>query len=160
MQPNDPALRSFIEVAPDSDFPIQNLPYGIFSRAGGTPRVGVAIGAHVLDLAAADDAGLLPAAAKGTFEAPDLNAFMALGPAVWRETRAAISGLLRHDAPRLRDDAVLRARALVPQAEVTLHLPIAVQGFTDFYSSREHATNAAPVRSSSAAHRCAGPPAS
>ena len=142
MQPNDPALRSFIEVAPDSDFPIQNLPYGIFSRAGGTPRVGVAIGAHVLDLAAADDAGLLPAAAKGTFEAPDLNAFMALGPAVWRETRAAISGLLRHDAPRLRDDAVLRARALVPQAEVTLHLPIAVQGFTDFYSSREHATNA------------------
>lgn len=66
---------------------------------------------------------------------------MALGPKVWSMTRARISELLRADNPELRDDAKLRAAALVPRANATLHLPIAVAGFTDFYSSREHATN-------------------
>jgi fumarylacetoacetase len=142
MNPNDPSLRSFIDVAPDGDFPIQNLPYGVFSTADApTCRVGVAIGDQILDLAVLDEAGLLPAQAKGAFAAPALNPFMALGQPVWSATRAAISALLRHDAPRLRDDAELRARALVSQSAAQLHLPIRVEGFTDFYSSREHATN-------------------
>ena len=75
------------------------------------------------------------------FAAPTLNPFMALGPKVWSRTRARISELLRHDNPELRDNAELRARALVPMADVKLHLPIAVAGYTDFYSSKEHATN-------------------
>jgi fumarylacetoacetase len=66
---------------------------------------------------------------------------MALGPKVWDETRVRISALLRHDNHELRDNDGLRKRALVPMAQVRLHLPIAVAGFTDFYSSREHATN-------------------
>ncbi|MGJ4888468.1 fumarylacetoacetase [Bradyrhizobium sp. HKCCYLRH3099] len=141
--PNDPSLRSFIPVDPSSDFSIQNLPYGVFSAADSPkPRVGVAIGDFVLDLAVLEAEGLLDLApAYEVFAQPSLNAFMALGPAVWSKTRAAISALLRDDNPRLRDDKPLRSRALVPRQDGMLHLPFQVAGYTDFYSSKEHATN-------------------
>jgi len=143
MHPNDPRLRSFVDVEPSSDFPIQNLPYGVFF----TPerpmlRAGVAIGDHVLDLAVLEAEGLIRfESARDVFARPSLNAFMALGPRVWSQTRARISELLRHDNPELRDNVELRRRALVPQALVQLHMPIEVAGYTDFYSSREHASN-------------------
>ncbi|UYO39564.1 fumarylacetoacetase [Rhodopseudomonas palustris] len=141
MHPNDPRLRSFVEVKPESDFPIQNLPYGVFSTADHpSPRVGVAIGDHVLDLAALQAAKLLDLP-EGVFAQGSINAFMALGPNVWRSTRARISALLRHDNAELRDTAELRAKALLPMHQVKLHLPLRVEGFTDFYSSKEHATN-------------------
>ena len=141
--PNDPALRSFIPVDPASDFPIQNLPYGVFSTADSpAPRVGVAIGDHVLDLAVLESEGMIDLSpAFDVFAQGSINAFMALGPKVWSSTRARISELLRHDHPQLRDNKKLRERALVPMAQVRLHLPIAVAGYTDFYSSKEHATN-------------------
>ena len=140
--PNDPKLRSFVDVDAASDFPIQNLPYGVFSTEGRKElRVGVAIGEYVLDLSALEQAGRLDVGAPGVFSALSLNPFMALGPKVWSRTRARISELLRHDNPELRDDKALRARALLPMADVKLHLPIAVAGYTDFYSSKEHATN-------------------
>ncbi len=139
--PNDPKLKSFIDVAPDSDFPIQNLPYGVFSTpTSSQKRVGVAIGDFVLDLAALESEGLLKAG-DGVFAQGGLNAFMGLGPQVWTATRARISELLRHDTPTLRDNAALRKRALLPRKEVQLHMPFAVSGYTDFYSSKEHATN-------------------
>ncbi|MGN6308391.1 MAG: fumarylacetoacetase [Xanthobacteraceae bacterium] len=139
--PNDPKLKSFIEVAPDSDFPIQNLPYGVFSTpTSAQKRVGVAIGEFVLDLAALEAEGLLKTA-DGVFAQGGLNAFMTLGPKAWTATRARISGLLRHDSATLRDNAALRKRALLPRNEVQLHMPFAVAGYTDFYSSKEHATN-------------------
>ncbi len=95
--PNDPALRSFISVDPASDFPIQNLPYGVFSTAAApAPRVGVAIGDHVLDLAVLESEGLIDLApAFDVFVQGSINAFMALGPTVWSRTRARISELLR-----------------------------------------------------------------
>jgi fumarylacetoacetase len=140
--PNDPALRSFIPVEVTSDFPIQNLPYGVFSTAAlPTPRIGVAIGDYVLDLWQLEQDCRLPVRDLGVFSAPSLNPFMALGPKVWSQTRARISELLRHDNDELRDNPGLRKRALVPMADVRLHLPIAVSGYTDFYSSKEHATN-------------------
>ena len=141
--PNDPALRSFIPVDAASDFPIQNLPYGVFSTAASpTPRVGVAIGDYVLDLAVLEAEGMIDLTpAFDVFPQLSINAFMALGPKIWSRTRARISELLRHDHPQLRDDKFLRERALVPMADVILHLPIAVSGYTDFYSSKEHATN-------------------
>ncbi len=141
--PNDPKLRSFIEVAPTGDFPIQNLPYGVFSTAAfPAPRVGVAIGDYVLDLAVLENEGLLDLSpAYGVFAQGSINAFMALGPKIWSKTRARISELLRHDNPHLRDNKELRARALVAMTDARLHLPIAVSGYTDFYSSKEHATN-------------------
>jgi fumarylacetoacetase len=141
-QPNDPKLRSFIDVDPSSDFPIQNLPYGVFSTKDGlAPRVGVAIGDYVLDLWELEQDSRLDVGPLGVFSAPSLNPFMALGPNVWSTMRARISELLRADHPELRDNKELRDRALVPMADVTLHLPFAVSGYTDFYSSREHATN-------------------
>ena len=140
--PNDPKLKSFIEVAPDSDFPIQNLPYGVFSTpSSAQKRVGVAIGAFVLDLAALESEGLLKTGTENVFAQGGLNAFMALGPTTWTATRARISELLRHDTATLRDNAALRQRALLPRNEVQLHMPFAVSGYTDFYSSKEHATN-------------------
>lgn len=138
--PNDPTLRSFIPIDATSDFPIQNLPYGVFSAHGLAPRVGVAIGDHVLDLWELEQDGRLQVE-PGTFSVPSLNAFMSQGPEVWARTRARISRLLRHDNDELRDNAELRKLALVPMRDVKLHLPITVAGFTDFYSSKEHATN-------------------
>ncbi len=136
---NDPTLRSWVPVAPDSHFPIQNLPYGVFRRnAGDAPRIGVAIGEHVLDLAALENTGL----SEGRyFRKPALNDFMAAGRTTWRETRAAISRLLRHDEAALRDKADLRANALIPRNVVEMLLPVEIGDYTDFYSSREHATN-------------------
>jgi fumarylacetoacetase len=140
--PNDPKLRSFIPVDNTSDFPIQNLPYGVFSAKDGlAPRVGVAIGDQVLDLWQLVQDCRIDVVEPGVFAASTLNPFMALGPKVWSRTRARISELLRHDSPELRDNPKLRQRALVPMADVRLHLPIAVSGYTDFYSSKEHATN-------------------
>ncbi|UIF90959.1 fumarylacetoacetase [Cupriavidus sp. UYPR2.512] len=124
-----------------SHFPLQNLPYGVFSTKGQAPRVGVAIGDQVLDLAALDEAGLLPAIAKGTFAAASLNRFIALGKPVWSETRKRLTALLSGDDAALRDNAALRDKALVPMSAATLHLPVEIPGYTDFYSSREHATN-------------------
>ncbi|RZN21557.1 fumarylacetoacetase [Bradyrhizobium sp. Leo121] len=140
--PNDPKLRSFIDVDPASDFPIQNLPYGVFSSKDGlAPRIGVAIGDYVLDLWQLAQDCRIDVVEPAVFAASSLNPFMALGPKVWSRTRARISELLRHDHPELRDNERLRQRALVPMADVKLHLPITVAGYTDFYSSKEHATN-------------------
>src|SRR5215472_2680310 len=139
--PNDPKLRSFVEVSPTSDFPIQNLPYGVFSARGLAPRIGVAIGDFVLDLWELEQDGRFAFGEIGVFSQASLNAFMALGPKIWAKTRARISELLRHDHPELRDNEELRKQALVPMRDARLHLPFAVSGYTDFYSSREHATN-------------------
>lgn len=141
MHPNDPRLRSFIDVDPSSDFSIQNLPYGVFSTDGAAPRVGVAIGDHVLDLWELEQDGRLDVGELGVFAEASLNRFMSLGPKTWSRTRARISELLRHDHPELRDNDSLRALALVPMKTVKMHLPIDVAGYTDFYSSKEHATN-------------------
>ena len=142
---NDPSLRSFIDVPALSHFPIQNLPFGVFRRRDSdAPRVGVAIGEQILDLAELAAARLLeggPLAGDFFAHQHTLNEFMARGPEAWRVVRARISRLLRHDEPELRDDRDLQARALVPMAEAEMLLPAAIGDYTDFYSSREHATN-------------------
>lgn len=142
---NDPSLRSFIDVAPDSPFPIQNLPFGAFCRPDDPyhHRVGVAIGEHVLDLAEITDAGLLKPGNPhfGRNNCFSTHILASRGRDCLRETRRVVSDLLRRETPTLRDNAELRGRALVPQREVRMHLPTCVYNYTDFYSSREHATN-------------------
>jgi fumarylacetoacetase len=141
---NDPALRSFVPVPADSHFPIQNLPYGVFRRRGGETSVGVAIGESVLDLAPLEGHGLITGQVlrnHRVFTAGKLNPFLALGAKAWAEARACVSRLLRADESTLRDNALLRERVLVPQAEVEMLLPAEIGDYTDFYSSREHATN-------------------
>src|SRR5260370_29487122 len=142
---NEPALRSCIPVAADSHFPIQNLAYGVFRRhSGGAACVGVAIGDQILDLTFLEDKGLLDVPTLGKYRLFDrgkLNPFMERGKRVWSETRAFVSRLLRADQPTLRDNAELRRQALVPMSEPQMLLPAAIGDYTDFYSSREHATN-------------------
>ncbi len=139
--------RSFIDVAPDNDFPIQNLPYGVFAtKDDPRPRVGVAIGDFILDLAAVHARGLIPQAGPlNVFASDALNDFMALGPAVWSPTRARLFEILSADHPTLRDDAPLRAATLVPRAGAAMRMPFRVAAFSDFYSSRQHATNAGRI---------------
>jgi len=141
----DPTLRSFVPVAPESHFPIQNLPYGVFRRrSGGQPRIGVAIGDFILDLSILEEQGLLDTPhlrGSQVFSRPTLNAFLALGRLAWSEARSTISRLLRADEPTLRDNAKLRERVLIPTAEVAMLLPADIGDYTDFYSSREHASN-------------------
>jgi fumarylacetoacetase len=140
----DPALRSWVPVSPDSHFPIQNLPYGVFHRLGRPPCVGVAIGDRVLDLTALEVRGLLDLPelqGRRVFQSSRLNEFMALGKAAWSAVRARVSRLLQADEPTLRDDADLLSQAMVPMADVRMLLPADIGDYTDFYSSREHATN-------------------
>ena len=142
----DKNLTSFIDIAADSDFSIHNLPYGIFSDAkdvtgNNNRRAGVAIGEHVLDLSILEAEGLLSLAGGPYFDQPTLNAFIDSGRDNWTKARSTIQTLLSADIDTLRDNKDLQAKALFKQADVTMHLPVHVPGFTDFYSSKEHATN-------------------
>ena len=136
-------LNSFIDVAQNSDFPIQNLPYGIFSNTqDGVRRAGTAIGEWVLDLAALEANGYLKIQAGETYFAQStLNKFIESGKANWSKIRAELQELLSADNAELRDNSALREQVFFKQADVTLHLPVHVPGYTDFYSSKEHATN-------------------
>ena len=138
-------LRSFVSVPADSHFPLQNLPFGVFRpRSGEAARIGVAIGEMVLDLSVLEDAGHFdsPELAGGrVFTQPSLNAFMALGRPTWREAQTVITRLLNADEPTLRDNIALRDAALIPQVAVEMLLPAEIGDYTDFYSSRDHATN-------------------
>jgi fumarylacetoacetase len=138
-------LQSWLPIPADSHFPLQNLPYGVFRPAAGKePRVGVAIGQFVLDLSVLEERGLLAAAPQSgrrIFNRPALNEFMALGPAAWRQVRARVTELLRQDTATLRDDAPLREAALLRRGAVEMLLPVQIGDYTDFYSSRDHATN-------------------
>jgi fumarylacetoacetase len=136
--------RSFVPVSPNSHFSIQNLPYGVCRRSDGVRCIASAIGDSIVDLTALEALGLLDAPAlqgRRVFDSGTLNAFMAQGRSVWSEVRRRLQQLLDADEPALRDNAELRARALVPMAEVEMLLPADIGDYTDFYSSREHASN-------------------
>ena len=137
-------LRSFVEVPADHDFSIHNLPFGVFSPTGdpeASPRCGVAIGDHVLDLSVVADAGLLGGFKHGgCFHEPQLNQFMGMGKAAWRTVRSTVQKLLLESNSALQDSCVA-ASALLAAGDVRMHLPATVGDYTDFYSSREHATN-------------------
>lgn len=127
---------TWVEGAAGSPFDIDNLPYGVFSRAGEEPRVGVRIGDHVLDLAPVAEIGDPASELAAAWRTPSLNAFMALGREAWRTARWWIVEVL--------GDAVHRERTqphLVPLADVTLHLPVEVADYVDFYASEHHASN-------------------
>lgn len=190
-------MQSFIEVDPESDFSLANLPYGCYSRRSGhaddrrrggggddgggggdddpagaaasltltapsSPsaaasapsnnnssssrrRLCVALGDYAIDLSVLQRAGLFngPELARhpDCFQGPTLNPFLALGRPAWREARAALQRLLSASEARLRDDAALRAEAVVALADVELHLPFAIGDYTDFYASKHHAHN-------------------
>ena len=143
-QTHDPALRSWLESAnrPDTDFPIQNLPFGVFRRRSGNERFrgGVALGDQVVDLGSEALRSLSSGVVMKALEAcgePTLNGFFAMGREAWSALRAFLSEVLRADSPHA---ARLRA-VLVPQSEVEHCVPVRIGDYTDFYASIHHATS-------------------
>lgn len=126
-------IRSCVESANRSEcpFPLNNLPYGVFSIGLDAPRCGVAIGDMILDLARCEDLGLVDAA--GSFAKPRLNEFMAQGRQEWDRMRGRLFELL--------SDTSRAELPLVPMGSARMHLPIRVTEFTDFYASQHHALN-------------------
>jgi fumarylacetoacetase len=131
-------IRSFIEVADDDHFPIQNIPFGVFSTPLVGRHIGTAIGGFVLDLTVLQQHGLLPGS---SFQSDSLDPFLAGGCDEWRRVRACIQELLDERTPTLRDNHQLRQRVLIPIADATLHLPVTIGDYSDFYSSKQHAMN-------------------
>ncbi|XP_031559131.1 fumarylacetoacetase-like [Actinia tenebrosa] len=135
---------SFVEVTAESHFPIQNLPYGVFSTADNPKqRIGVAIGDYILDISQVAHLfdGPVMRQNQDVLKQSTLNSFMSLGPAAWKETRATLQKILSKDEAVLRDNTELRSRCLIPQNKATMHLPASIGDYTDFYSSISHATN-------------------
>jgi fumarylacetoacetase len=140
---HDPSRRSWVEDAnePGCDFPIQNLPFGVFRRPGGPAQGGVAIGAQVFDLAEALEAGLLAGAAAAAARAatgPTLNPLLGMPKSAVSELRSRLSDLLRSSGPDAASARALRSRLLAPLDSVQLELPIAIGAYTDFSCSFTH----------------------
>jgi fumarylacetoacetase len=137
-------LRSFIEIAKGSHFPIQNLPFGVFQPQQAKPRVGVAIGDLIVDLSVLEELGHFRSSEfrdRQVFSEDSLNAFLALGRPAWRKTREMVQHLLSVETATLRDDSKLRARIFHAQKDVLMKLPVRIGNYTDFYSSYHHAHN-------------------
>ena len=132
-------MTSWVESAnsADTDFPLNNLPYGVFSTNSLEARCGVAIGDRILDMAALEDTGLITLDDAPVFDVPYWNDVMELGPDAWQTLRARLQDLLATDAP----EQAQVAPHLIPMADCLVHMPFVVSEFTDFYAGRHHATN-------------------
>ena len=129
-------LRTWVSVPHNSDFSIYNLPFGIFSVNDDQPRAGIAIGAQIVDLVVVSELGLIEVDAN-YFNQSTLNEFIALGKKITNKVRLDIQQLLVIENSPLKN----HPEAFVQQEDVTMHLPVQVGDYTDFYSSIEHATN-------------------
>ena len=135
-------MRSWIDSANSSEtpFPLNNLPYGVFSVGDGDLRCGVAIGDRIIDVTGLEAAGILRAdPAADVLDAPVWNDFMELGSSVWADFRARLQAMLAEGA----DEAIQESLTTysVPMSDATLHMPFRVAEYTDFYAGRHHATN-------------------
>ncbi|HZO45300.1 MAG TPA: fumarylacetoacetase [Xanthobacteraceae bacterium] len=143
---HDAKRRSWVESANGHpDFPIQNLPFGVYSKQGEKPRGGVAIGDAILDLKIASEAGLFSGEAKRAAETaggPRLNGLFALGAGPRAALRARLSDLLDADGSERREIEGMKPLLLTRAADCTMHLPARIGGYTDFFAGIHHATNA------------------
>ncbi len=139
---NDPGLKSWIDVPENSDFPIQNIPFGIVKPKGKEPRPATRIGDTVIDLSMLADLGYfdkLELSNYGIFHAPVLNDIIELGKPFWTILRERISNIFNSENPELKDNAEARNSCLLSLTDVEMMLPVEVGDYTDFYSSIEHA---------------------
>ena len=140
------ASQSIVPIPAGCDFTLHNIPFGVFSKGGSTPRPCSAIGEFIVDLNAVAQAGLfddtiLKTEAPNVFNKETLNDFMALGRPYWRATRSKLQKILTSGESPMEGDDTLRRRVLIPRKDVVMHLPMTIGDYTDFYSSKEHATN-------------------
>jgi len=140
---NNPKLTTWISVPKGSDFPIQNIPFGIFSTVDKTPRVGTIIGDTVIDLAILEELGYLNNLDidSWSYDSDTLNLLMDSHKIGIRNLRERLSEIFETNNPKLRDNEEHKMQVLHNANEVTMHLPVEIGDYTDFYSSREHATN-------------------
>ena len=140
---NDSSLKSWLEISRESDFPIQNLPFGIYSTKNKTKRVGVAIGNQILDLSQLLKLGYLDSLSfcEHCFSNEYLNRMMGHGKLEIRDLRNRISELLNVENPELSQNKEAVAKVLDLQIESEMHLPVKIGDYTDFYSSEQHAFN-------------------
>ncbi|MBE0639990.1 MAG: fumarylacetoacetase [Bacteroidales bacterium] len=145
INPNDPSLKSWLFYDRKSDFPIQNLPFGIFKPKNRTnPRAGTRIGSTVIDLALLAERGYLADSGiknREVFDKPFLNDFIALGPPVWTAVRNKLSEIFNAENEEFWNTEDFRENLLYKAHEVEMLMPVQVGDYTDFYSSIEHATN-------------------
>lgn len=138
-------LRSFIFTEKDSHFPIQNLPFGIFkTKENPSPRAGTAIGKYVLDLSVLESNGFFSGVfydRTNVFSNPDLNLFMSLGSDARKSVRKILQRILSADCSELKDNESLKQQCLADSEKCEMCMPVSIGDYTDFYSSREHATN-------------------
>jgi fumarylacetoacetase len=134
-----PLMNSWVASANDAThpFPLNNLPYGVFSTEGEDPRCGVAIGDMILDVTAAEAEGLITLADEPLFDLPFWNPLMESGPAVWAALRSRLTALLVEGA----EEQAKVEPLLVAQADAEIHMPFAVSEYTDFYAGKHHAFN-------------------
>ncbi|WP_223421444.1 fumarylacetoacetase [Tateyamaria pelophila] len=132
-------MKSWVESAntADTDFPLNNLPYGVFSTLTLDARCGVAIGDMILDMQAAEEQGIIDLTDDPLFDVPFWNEVMEEGPAVWTALRNRLKDLLAANS----SDQALIAPLLISQADAEMHMPLVVSEYTDFYAGRHHATN-------------------
>lgn len=136
---NDPSRKSWVQVENGSDFPIQNLPFGIFSTEGSSKKVGVALGSKIIDVAAVAEKGHFNTLniSSAVFTSEFLNDFMSIGKENIREVRNILSDLFEESNDTLKG----ASDVLADMSAVTMHMPVKIGDYTDFYASREHATN-------------------
>ncbi|MBS1551446.1 MAG: fumarylacetoacetase [Bacteroidetes bacterium] len=138
-------LNCFIKTEKDSHFPLQNLPYGIFKTSDNpNPRAGTAIGKFILDLSVLESEGFFSDVFKDRkkiFSNSYLNLFMSLGSDVRKRIRKILQHILSIDNPALKDNDSLRKQCLIDSGRCEMCMPVNVGDYTDFYSSKEHATN-------------------
>jgi len=134
-----PLMKSWVESAnaPDCPFPLNNLPYGVFSIGDGEPHCGVAIGDRILDVTAAEAEGVIALTDMPLFDVPFWNELMEEGPAVWAALRDRLIALLSERA----EERTKVEPLLVPMAGAEMHMPFAVSEYTDFYAGKNHAVN-------------------
>jgi len=143
LKANDPSLESWIPVPPDSDFPIQNIPFGVFLTRDDVITIGTRIGDHAIDLGALHQLGYfmdIPLT-DDIFLQDSLNDFISDGKKTWRLVRNRISELFRKGNTELEKNKQHRGIVLFTMDEIEMQLPVLIGDYTDFYSSKEHATN-------------------
>ena len=141
---NNPDLESWIEVSVDSDFPIQNIPFGVATFKNGKTHCATRIGDVVIDLYELAGLGYLNDIGIDdlrVFKQPLLNDFIACGKAAWSVTRERISELFQKDNLTLNEADIDQSVFMHATSEVTMQMPVKIGDYTDFYSSIEHATN-------------------
>ncbi|UCD61222.1 MAG: fumarylacetoacetase [Flavobacteriaceae bacterium] len=143
LKTNDPSKKSWLEVAPDSDFPIQNIPFGVFLTRDDVITIGTRIGDYAIDLGALHQLGYfneIPLT-DDIFLQDTLNDFISDGKKTWRLVRNRISEIFDLSNPILKENKEHRNIVLFTLDEIEMQLPVQIGDYTDFYSSKEHATN-------------------